>query len=211
MPAKSAMEIQRKTVGFTLLEMVIAMAIFAIIMIIVMGGLNMVVRAQEQVSVKAKRLGEIQLALTIIVRDLSQVVDRPIRDNNGELITAIIVDPNKPIRLEFTSGGVVNPNDQYLRSTLQRVGYGLEHSILIRYTWPVLDRVANTPLLRRHLLAGVEGFNVQYVNTRGEYVNDFGQAIALFIDIDLGINGHYQRTFALHNEANNEVNNAPKT
>ena len=60
-------KISEQQKGFTLLEMVIAMAIFAVIMVIVMGGINMVMRSQEQVSVRAKRLGELQMAVAVLV------------------------------------------------------------------------------------------------------------------------------------------------
>lgn len=196
-----------KRSGFTLLEMVIAMAIFAVIMIIVMGGLNMVMRAQEKVSVRAKRLGEIQMAMAVLSRDLRQIVPRPIRDNNGELKDALIVDRTNPIRLEFTTGGLANPQATYQRSTLQRVGYGLDKTWLVRYSWPVLDRVANTVSSERHLLNGVVGFDIQYMNVRGEFISNDAEAIAVYIDIDLGDEGHLQRTFAIHGE----VVNAPTT
>lgn len=198
--------IPKKLQGFTLLEMVIALAIFAVIMIIVMGGLNMVVRSQEQVSARAKRLGELQMAVTVIVRDLTQIVPRPVRDLSGDVTNVVTVDPKNLIRLEFTSGGVINPNNLSQRSTLQRVGYGLDNSTLIRFTWPVLDRVSNTPMARRHILNEVVGFDVEYLNVRGEFVNDGTEAVALYIDIDLGKNGHYQRTFPL----NGEVVSAPR-
>ena len=197
---------QQRLQGFTLLEMVIAMAIFAVIMIIVMGGINMVLRSQEQVSVRAKRLGELQMAIAVLVRDLTQIVERPVRDSSGELTSIVTVNPNSPIRLEFTSGGNVNPNNQYQRSTLQRIGYGLENGTLIRFSWPVLDRVSSTTMARRHVLGDVVGLDVEYLNNKGEFINDGSQAIALYIDIDLGKSGHYQRTFPLYNE----VINAPK-
>lgn len=183
--------------GFTLIEIIIAMAIFAVIMVIVMSGLNMVMRAQEQVSIRAKRLGELQMAMAVLIGDLSQIVPRPIRDNNGELIKAVLVDMTNPVRLELTSGGMINPNDQYQRSSLQRVGYGLEQNTLVRYGWPVLDRVNNTSMGKRRLLEGVTQFKVEYVNGRGEFINDDDDAIALFIDIDLGKEGHLTRYFGL--------------
>jgi general secretion pathway protein J len=198
---------QAKNSGFTLLEMVIAMAIFAVIMIIVMGGLNMVMRAQEQVSVRAKRLGEIQMAMAVLARDLRQIVARPIRDNNGELKAALIVDRTNEIRLEFTTGGLINPGAVYQRSSLQRVGYGLENNTLVRYIWPVLDRATNTTRARRHLLPGVVGFDIQYMNARGELISTDAEAVALYIDVDLGNEGHLQRTFAIRGE----VVNAPQS
>lgn len=188
---------ESKKNGFTLVEIIIAMAIFAVIMVIVMGGLNMVMRAQEEISARAKRLGDLQMAMVVLIGDLTQIVPRPIRDTNGELIKAVLVDMTNPIHLEFTSGGMMNPNDMVQRSSLQRVGYGLEKNTLIRFGWPVLDRARSTPMGKRRLLDGVSEFKVEYVNERGEFINDDDEAIALFIDIDLGKEGHLTRYFPL--------------
>lgn len=196
----------RQQKGFTLLELVIAMAVFAVIMIMVMGGLNIVLKSQDQVSAKAKRLGELQMAVVVLVRDLNQIIERPVRNNAGDLTGVITINPKDLIRLEFTSGGNVNPNQMYQRSTLQRIGYGLDNENLIRFSWPVLDRVTETQMLRRHVLGGVVGFDAEFLNNKGEFVNDGSTAIAIYIDIDLGKDGHFQRTFPLYRE----VINAPK-
>lgn len=183
--------------GFTLIEIIIAMAIFAVIMVIVMSSLNMVMRAQERVSARAKRLADVQMAMVVLTHDLTQIVPRPVRDNNGELIKAVLVDKSKLIRLEFTSGGVINPNAMYQKSSLQRVGYGLEGDALVRFGWPVLDRTANTTMGKRRILDGVTDFKIEYVNERGEFINDDREAIAIFIDINLEKEGHLTRYFGL--------------
>lgn len=195
-----------KQKGFTLLEIVIAMAIFAVVMVLVMGGLNMVVRAQEKVSVRAKRLADVQMAMAILAGDLMQIVPRPIRGANDEIIKPVVIDMASDVRLELTSGGIINPNAIYPRSTLQRVGYGVSNNTLMRFSWPVLDRVNNTVMGRRHLLSNVFGLTVEYVNQRGEFVNNADEpedAVAVYIDIDLGVEGHLQRHFALHGEVVN--------
>ncbi len=189
--------------GFTLLEIVIAMAIFAVVMVMVMGGLNMVVRAQEKVSVRAKRLADIQMAMAVMASDLTQIVPRAVRGNSQDIIPSIVIDMGKDVRLEFTSGGIINPNAVYRRSTLQRVGYGLLNTSLMRFSWPVLDRVSSTAMGQRHLLANVSGLTVEYVNERGEFVSNASSseaAVGVYIDIDLGAEGHLQRLFPLHGE-----------
>lgn len=192
--------------GFTLVEIIIAMAIFAVIMVIVMASLNMVMRAQEQVSARAKRLGNVQMAMVVLIRDLTQIVPRPVRDNNGELIKALLIDKTNPIRLEFTSGGVINPNGMHQKSSLQRVGYGMEGDTLVRFGWPVLDRAPNTPIGKRRLLDGVTDLKIEYVNERGEFINDDREAIAIFIDINLKKEGHLTRYFALPGGLVNALN-----
>ncbi|MDQ2993601.1 MAG: type II secretion system minor pseudopilin GspJ [Pseudomonadota bacterium] len=188
--------------GFTLLEIIIALMIFAVVMVLVAGGLSMVVRAQEQISTRNHRLAELQFAMLLVSHDLEQIVNRPVRDNNGALQDALLVMvKGADFPLVFTRGGVINPGAVYQRSTLQRVAYGLSGGQLIRYSWPVLDRTENTQALNRPILKGVTGFTVESLNERGELVSSanaqVGSRVAIVIHILLGAEGEIHRTFAL--------------
>ncbi len=187
--------------GFTLLEIIIALAIFAVVMVLVAGGLSMVVRAEEQIHVRVHRLAELQFAMLVITHDLEQIVNRPVRNEAGELENALIVNANANKQLVFTRGGVINPGMIYQRSTLQRVGYGVTDKQLIRYNWSVLDRVENSQPTSRPILSDVTRFSVDRLNERGELMGQGGDArvppVALVIHIGLGAEGEIHRTFAL--------------
>ena len=187
--------------GFTLLEIIIALAIFAVVMVLVAGGLSTVVRAEEQIHVRERRLAELQFAMLIIAHDMEQLVNRPVRAENGELESPLIVDPSANKQLEFTRGGVINPGMLYQRSTLQRVAYGVTNKQLIRYNWAVLDRVENSQPTSRPILRDVTSFSVDRLNDRGELMGQGGdpkvQPVALVIHIGIGAEGEIHRTFAL--------------
>ena len=66
--------------GFTLVEILIAIAIFAVISVITYGTLSSALNVSNRTSVVSERLGNIQRILMLMERDLIQMVRRPIID-----------------------------------------------------------------------------------------------------------------------------------
>jgi general secretion pathway protein J len=64
-----------KARGFTLLEMLVAMAVFAIMSVVAYGGLRAVLSADQVTQEHARRLADLQVTLSVLERDLAQIVD----------------------------------------------------------------------------------------------------------------------------------------
>lgn len=148
-----------KSKGFTLLELMIAMAIFAFIAVGAYYMLNTFITAKERTDVHSVRLAQLQRAMLIISRDFEQVVPRPIRDEVDEISPAMIGMPNGAV--EFTRNGWTNPTGA-ARSDLQRVRYEFEQGKLWRSSWPVLDRGPDAKPQRTAILTGVAELAVKY-------------------------------------------------
>jgi general secretion pathway protein J len=155
----------RRPAGFTLLELLVALAIFAIMSVIAYGGLRTVLETRDRAAASADHLAELQLAFTMIGRDIEQAVDRPIRDEFGDAEPAM---EGTEETLEFTRGGWRNPAGLQ-RSELQRVAYVLEGEELLRRTWPVLDRTQSSAPRSTLLLAGVQEFSLRYLDRSREW------------------------------------------
>ena len=136
--------------GFTLLEVLIAMAITAFVAAVAYSSLATVLSAVESTRESANRTFEINRAWMIISRDLRQFAPRAVRDEFGEGEPAMSGGPVARFLLSFTRSGWHNPNG-HPRSNLQRVNYRLEDNILWRDTYPVLDR---TPEIEGHGRSG---------------------------------------------------------
>ena len=108
-----------RTSGFTLLEMVVAVAIFAIMAAIAYTGLNHTIKIGSQVSESNQRLSELQFALSYFSRDWLQVSSRKVRNQYGDEESNIVLEENS---ISFTHGGWPNLL-QRKRSNLQRVQY----------------------------------------------------------------------------------------
>lgn len=152
--------------GFTLIEVLLAMAITALVAVMAYAGLSAAINAASRHGEMVQRLGEIQTALSWIVRDLRQSVDRPITDARGDIRPAIIGgnDDNEEL-LELTHSGWDNPRGQR-RSALQRVHYRLDaDGNLWRDNWLVLDRLDDEDHLQQiKLLSGVKSFKLQFLD-----------------------------------------------
>lgn len=150
--------------GFTLLELLVASAVFTVLSIMAYGGLRTVLTARAETDRAAARLAEIQTAFLHIHRDIIQITDRSIRAEYGDQQPALKYVEFGDYRLELTRGGVRNPAG-LPRSNLQRVAYSLEDETLYRVTWPVLDRAQDTQPRRVRLLGQVRGLHVRFLGT----------------------------------------------
>jgi len=156
--------------GFTLLELLVAIAVFAVLAIMSYGTLSNVLLAQSQTREAAQQLSRVQQTLLHIERDLLQVVVRPIRDENGDPFPAFAGAEYGNFRLEFTRTGHPNPNHA-ARSYLQRITYAMpddEEHKLYRYVWPSLDRGGIQEPQKLLLLDDVEELVLRFYDNQGE-------------------------------------------
>jgi general secretion pathway protein J len=154
--------------GFTLIELVVAMAVFAIMAAIAYSGLNNVLLAREQTDTHAEQLQQLQLAITWIARDIEQAVDRGARSQYGEFLPPLVGNDFEGYAIELTRGGWRNPAN-HARSNLQRVAYAVREEQLIRAYWRVLDRAEDSKAYENVLLDGVKGIEVRYLAPDNEW------------------------------------------
>jgi general secretion pathway protein J len=133
----------RTATGFTLIEVLIAMAITAFVSMIAYTSLSTVISGVESLWENTDRIYEVNRALMIISRDLRQFANRPVRDEFGEVEPALTGGSLARFTLSFTRTGWHNPN-KHPRSNLQRINYRLEEGGLWRDSYAVLDRAADT-------------------------------------------------------------------
>lgn len=150
--------------GFTLLELLVALAIFGLLATMSYSGLRAVLEQQSGTEAEAERLAELQKVYTLMQRDIEQTVDRPIRDEFGDTQPALLGSDT----LQLTRGGWSNPAAR-TRSSLQRVGYAFEDDALVRYSWSVLDRAQDSEPLRQPLTASIEQLQLRYLAANNEW------------------------------------------
>ena len=141
----------RRRRGFTLLEMLVALGVFAVIGLMSSQILSGIVDLSDNVRDRSDQLAELQRAMFIISRDIEQMTRRPVRDAFGDSTAAIII--GEPL-IEFTRRGWQNPL-RSPRSELQRVAYTVVDGDLVREFWPLLDRGPDTEPIGQVLLPGV--------------------------------------------------------
>ncbi|MDR2214925.1 MAG: type II secretion system minor pseudopilin GspJ [Nevskiaceae bacterium] len=156
--------------GFTLIEVIVAMLITAIIFALGYGALNQALGNRETIDANAARLQQLQSTMRYLVQDFSQAAPRPARDPLGEdYLPAMRGETSQVV---FTRGGWMNPAGVQ-RSTLQRVRYVLEDGKLYREQWPVLDATLDPLPTRRVLLEQVRAFTLRYMNDGRNWQTDW--------------------------------------
>jgi general secretion pathway protein J len=149
--------------GFTLLEMLVAIAIFALASALAYGGLDALVRARQQLDATQERLGRLQFALGLLERDLRSVAPRPVRDDYGVTHGAL---EGSGDRLEVTHGGLANAL-ALPRAELERVGWRSLDGRLQRRRYPALDRTPASTPFDDDLLDQVESLRFRYLDAQG--------------------------------------------
>jgi len=150
--------------GFTLVEVLIALAITAFVSVIAYTSLATVMTGVERLQGNTDRIYEINRAFMILSRDLRQVSTRGVRDEFGELEPPFTGGELARFDLSFTRSGWHNPNG-HPRSNLQRVNYRLEDNALWRDSYPVLDRVSDTEPQSVLLLDDVEEMRLAFLGS----------------------------------------------
>ncbi|MBN8482546.1 MAG: type II secretion system minor pseudopilin GspJ, partial [Xanthomonadales bacterium] len=153
------------SVGFSLIEILVALVVFAAMAAITWGALGQVVRTRAALADQQQRFAAIVRAVGGLERDLRQAVSRPVRGNVGEAVPAVLGDGT---RIELSRIGFANPRVEQ-QSQVERVGYRLEDGELRRERWPVLDRAAGSRAESRELLDRVDALQWRYLADDGSW------------------------------------------
>jgi general secretion pathway protein J len=148
--------------GFTLLELMVAIAIFAVMALLAYGGLDSVLNQRRELELRLERIAQLQKAYMRLRSDFQQVRNRPVRDSFGDIAPALFVTPSAPV-LEFTRGGWRNPTFQP-RATQERVAYRVADGKLLRSSWRVLDRVQGSEPVELTVLDGVDQIGWRFID-----------------------------------------------
>ena len=149
--------------GFTLIEMVTAIAIFAVIATISYASLNRFLDSSDLLESKIHELRQLEKAFSILEQDMRFVSARIVRDEYGDPEPLLLI--NNPdvsgelLRLTTQQRSVSLPGE----STVQRAAYRLEDDNLVRVKWKVLDRDQGAEELRYPLISGVREVTVNVV------------------------------------------------
>lgn len=189
--------------GFTLLEVLVAMAISSFIYIGAYSLLDSVLRTDERISEKRIALEEVQRAFQMMQQDYEQILARSVRA--GSEVGAAVEYKDFDKKIEFTRIGWRNPI-QRPRSTMQRVSYFVEDNILYREHWLVLDRVSESEAKKNKLLDGVESMHFRFFDhVQNQWLDQWNkepsdkQALPAAIEVTLKTNyfGDLVRVFRL--------------
>ena len=184
--------------AFTLLEMLVALAVFAAIGVMATRILAGMVDIAENTRSRGDAFSDLQRALAIVQRDIEQLAHRPVRDELGDELGAATLGDGS--LLELTRHGWQNPLAA-ARSEMQRVAYVVERDRLIRLFWEVLDRAPTSEAHVQTLLEDVRDVEFIAHDDNGEThrfwprMNDDGsrQLAAIGLELEVENYGRIER------------------
>jgi general secretion pathway protein J len=162
--------------GFTLIEVLIAMAITAFVSVLSYQTLSIALVGIEAARAESERLHEINRALTVLSRDIRQIANRPVQDEFGQLASAVMGGELARDPLRLTRSGWHNTTGAP-RSALQRVAYRLDENRLLRLSYPVLDRTTAIEPTETLLIRDVEALELRFLPSISALDVDRNQSI----------------------------------
>jgi len=182
--------------GFTLLELLVAMFIAAILFAMGYGTINQSVKNREVLEEQQKRLLELQTAVRTMEQDFVQLAQRPIRDPVGGTYQAALVasvNSTSGSGLGSSLGSTSSSNSNGTRGLgssnagqplvaltragwtnpnglqrpgLQRVAYYFQDGTLRREYWTVLDPTQNSQTVRRDLMTHLKSVSLRFMDVQ---------------------------------------------
>ena len=154
--------------GFTLVEMMVALFIFAMLSVAGVVMLRSAVDSDEVTAGKLGQMAEMQRFVSLMEADLSQTLPRTYRDDRGDRMPAFASETGgaEKALLKFTRGGQSNINGQ-ARSNLERIEYRLQDGKLERWRYRMTDGGSiDQPAV---LISNIGSFELRFRDKRGQW------------------------------------------
>ncbi|WP_189574701.1 type II secretion system minor pseudopilin GspJ [Marinobacter zhanjiangensis] len=148
--------------GFTLMEVLIAVSITAVIGLGVWQVMSGVIMSRDRVDEVAEEFEGLQKAFLLLERDLRQVLNRPVRNIYGDYEPAL-TSQGEEFELMVTHQGWRNPLGKQ-RSELQRSAWEYTGDELRRRYWAMLDQPQEEDSRDQLLLSDVTAFDIRFLD-----------------------------------------------
>jgi general secretion pathway protein J len=198
----------RREAGLTLIELVVAIALLAIMTVMAYRALDSISRAGDRTKEQSERWRDITMFFERFGADVGQAVSRPIRAGDGTLVAEWIAQPAAMLptdagddkvsaQLEFTRKS--SPGRDEIR-----IGFRLNKGRIELLNWHVLDRAPSSTADVVPLLDGVKTMHLGFLDKIGAWhenwpIGDVTQPLprAVAIELTLADDTVLNRVFAL--------------
>ena len=159
--------INKRSRGFTLIEVMVAISVFATLSFSAYQVVNQVQRSNALSLEKSERIKELQRSLVFLDNDFRQIVARQFRGNgekaDGKLISAddYLLDSESQGIL-FVRLGWKNPQEAFPRGEITKVGYRVVENKLERLWWRYPDTPVGQKPVVTPLIDGVEEIKFEF-------------------------------------------------
>ncbi|MEM9838281.1 MAG: type II secretion system minor pseudopilin GspJ [Pseudomonadota bacterium] len=170
--------------GLSLVEVLIALSIFAAVSAIGVGAFTLAANGTAQLERANAEIASMERFRGLLRTDLYQLVDRRVYERTadeprpafmgGRVLNDFLENREEGALLTLVRAGWSNPGAVEPRSELQAVTWLLRDETLIRRQRPFLDAVAETPERDDVILEGVEEVEIDFL-ARGRWRDEAGR------------------------------------
>lgn len=167
-PLLTPQDMRRKAMfGFTLIEVMVAIMVFASLSIAAYQVVNQVQRSNQQSAEKTARLQQIQRAMIILESDFRQMASRTFKGRANAPTTRMLYASEYLLDSDsygilFTRLGWQNPQQAFPRGEIVKVGYRLVANQLERVWWRYPDTTEGQEPLHKPLLDKVDKIGFRF-------------------------------------------------
>lgn len=148
--------------GFTLLEVLIALALTAGMSLMCWQVLHGVLLTSATIKQQSTRFTQLQFAVTLLERDFSQAILPSTARNHQAAMSSVKQKLLSESQGHFVRHNWLNPGARLPRTELEEVAYRLSQGSLERISFRYPQQGDNTTPTIIPLLSGVESFHIAY-------------------------------------------------
>ncbi|MDV6253254.1 type II secretion system minor pseudopilin GspJ [Vibrio sp. EA2] len=158
---------QHKQKGFTLIEVLVSIAIFASLSVAAYQVVSQIQRSNLLSQERTARLNELQRTMVMMDNDFRQMALRRTRTDGEEPTSQLIFWSDYLLDSDakgvmFARLGWHNPQQQFPRGEVTKVGYRLKGETLQRIWWRYPDTPVGQEGIVTPLLTQVEAFDIRF-------------------------------------------------
>lgn len=156
--------------GFTLVELLVAMAVLAALALVSFRGLSSILEAEAHVQSETRRWNDVAVAIAHMSRDLSLAVPRTVRDNAGHTRAAMVIGSQPDGtqgQLQVTRLG--DGDGASSQGDLRRIEYRLRAGTLEYLVWPATDLAPGAAPSVSPVLENVTGLELRALGQDGTW------------------------------------------
>lgn len=183
--------IERKMHGFTLVEMLLALAILAALSVAAMAVLQNVIRADTLTRDKTQQMQALQHTFGQMSSDINQIIARRSRESSSLFFAGRYQLSSDDWAISFSRNGWPNPLGMLARSEIQNVSYRLRQQRLERLSYDQQDPLTGAQPTVEVVQEGVRAFRLRfYASGRWQERWDNTQSLPLGLEVTLTLDGY---------------------
>lgn len=191
--------------GFTLIEVLLALMIFATLSVAANQIFRNVINSNVQTEEVGNALKSLQRTLLIMDSDFRQMLARQYRNGSDEAKEALLefgddLLDSESQGIRFVRGGWINPQQLFPRGEVVKVGYRIQDETLERIRWMYPDNSSALEPAAMPLMEGVTGLRFEVLGDDGwktEWEAPLSMPRAIRVTLDTERYGELTRIYLL--------------